>query len=117
MLKRAFDIVASAAGLLILSPIFAIIAILIRLDSPGPVLFRQGRVGRFGRVFQIYKFRSIRAEPSGNDPLVTASGDARVTRIGGFLRQTKVDELPQLMNVLAGDMSLVGPRPEVPRYA
>jgi lipopolysaccharide/colanic/teichoic acid biosynthesis glycosyltransferase len=86
----------------------------VKLSSPGPVLFRQARVGRNGRPVRIAKFRSMRANASG--PSVTASGDARVTRVGGLLRRTKIDELPQLWNVLVGDMSLVGPRPEVQRY-
>jgi lipopolysaccharide/colanic/teichoic acid biosynthesis glycosyltransferase len=116
MAKRAFDLVASAAGLLLLWPVMAVIALAVRLDSPGPALFRQVRVGRAGREFELLKFRSMVSGRSAKGPLVTASGDARITRVGGWLRSSKLDELPQLINVLRGDMSLVGPRPEVPRY-
>jgi lipopolysaccharide/colanic/teichoic acid biosynthesis glycosyltransferase len=112
--KRALDLVVAAAGLAALSPLLAFVALAVKLDSPGPVLFRQVRAGRGGRPFHILKFRSMRAGAGG--ALVTAGGDARVTRVGRFLRRWKVDELPQLWNVVAGDMSLVGPRPEVPRY-
>ena len=116
MSKRLFDVVSSAAGLIVLSPLMLIIALAVRLDSPGGTLFRQIRVGRCGRPFQMFKFRSMRAGTDPNGPLVTQQGDPRITRVGAFLRRTKLDELPQLMNVLRGDMSLVGPRPEVPRY-
>ena len=114
-LKRLFDVAASAAGLLLLAPLLLAIALWIRLDSPGPVWFRQERVGRAGRLFRIHKFRTMRVT-DGTGPLVTASHDARITRVGRWLRRTKLDELPQLIDVLNGDMSLVGPRPEVPRY-
>lgn len=114
--KRLFDICASATGLALLSPAFAVLALLVKLDSPGPVFFRQVRVGRFGYVFRIYKFRSMRSDQSGKGLQLTVSNDARVTRIGSVLRHYKLDELPQLINVLVGDMSLVGPRPEVPKY-
>lgn len=116
MAKRLFDICTSAIGLALLSPVLAVLALLVKFDSPGPVFFRQVRVGRFGRVFHIYKFRSMRSDHSGKGLQLTVSNDARVTRIGSALRHFKLDELPQLINVLAGDMSLVGPRPEVPRY-
>ncbi len=112
--KRALDVVMAGAGLVLLSPVLAAAALVVKLSSPGPVLFRQLRAGRNGRPFHILKFRSMRAGAAG--PAVTAGGDPRVTRIGHLLRRTKLDELPQLWNVLAGDMSLVGPRPEVQRY-
>lgn len=116
MLKRTFDLLASALGLIILSPIFALIALLIRLTSPGPVFYRARRVGQGGREFTLYKFRSMVADADRRGPGITAAGDPRVTSIGRVLRRTKLDELPQLWNVLRGDMSLVGPRPEDPRY-
>jgi lipopolysaccharide/colanic/teichoic acid biosynthesis glycosyltransferase len=117
--KRAMDIAASAAGLTLLAPALLGIAIAVRFDSPGPAIFRQHRLGRSGVPFVMYKFRSMRATPTmgSGGPQVTAAGDARVTRVGRFLRRYKLDELPQLVNVLKGDMSLVGPRPEVERYA
>ncbi len=116
MLKRLVDVVASAAGLLLLAPLFALIALAIKLESPGPVFFRQERVGRHGRPFRIFKFRTMTvAPPTGGVPL-TVAGDRRITRVGAILRRTKLDELAQLIDVLRGTMSLVGPRPEVPRY-
>lgn len=115
-MKRLFDILASGLGLLVLSPLFLILAIWIPLDSPGPVFYRQTRVGRGGRDFRIFKFRTMRVG-ADKGSLVTIGGrDPRVTRAGDFLRRLKLDELPQLINVLAGDMSLVGPRPEVRKY-
>jgi len=114
MLKRTFDLLVSIAGLLLVLPLLAVIAVAIRCDTPGPVLFRQERVGRGGRVFRIHKFRSMAAAPCGA-PL-TVGDDVRITRVGRFLRRSKLDELPQLIDVLVGDMSLVGPRPELPRY-
>lgn len=116
MLKRAFDIAASAVGLLVLGIPLLVVALLVRLDSPGPALFRQVRVGRGGKPFRVLKFRTMRVDASSG-PLVTVQGDPRVTRRGATLRRYKIDELPQLVNVLVGDMSLVGPRPEVPEYA
>lgn len=113
-LKRFIDVVASAVGLAILSPVLVVVAVAVRLDSGGPVLFRQERVGRHGVTFRIHKFRSLRTEAGG--PLVSASHDSRITRVGAVLRRTKLDELPQLYDVLLGHMSLVGPRPEVPAY-
>lgn len=113
-MKRAVDVLASAAGLVVLSPLMAVVALAVRATSPGPVLFRQERVGRGDTRFEILKFRTMRVGGSG--PLVTTHADPRVTRVGAWLRRTKVDELPQLLNVLRGEMSLVGPRPEVPRY-
>ena len=115
MSKRLFDLVAAALGLVMLAPLLLLIGLWVKLDSPGPVLFRQKRVGQYGQVFDILKFRSMRDDPAPA-PLITVGADRRITRAGQFLRRHKLDELPQLLNVLAGDMSLVGPRPEVPRY-
>ena len=112
--KRAMDVLASVLGLVLVSPILAVAALAVRLTSPGPVLFRQVRVGQHGRPFEILKFRSMRTGMTG--PSVTPGGDARVTTVGRLLRRSKVDELPQLWNVLVGDMSLVGPRPEVRKF-
>lgn len=115
-MKRLFDILASGFGLLVLSPLFLILAVWIPLDSPGPVFYRQTRVGRGGRDFRIFKFRTMRVG-ADKGSLVTIGGrDPRVTRAGVFLRRSKLDELPQLINVWMGDMSLVGPRPEVRKY-
>jgi lipopolysaccharide/colanic/teichoic acid biosynthesis glycosyltransferase len=116
VIKRIFDLVLAGVGLVVLSPILLVIAAWVRLDSPGPALFRQERVGRYGRPFTMLKFRTMRAAPDAAASLLTVAGDARVTRAGRFLRRTKVDELPQLMNVIRGEMSLVGPRPEVAKY-
>ena len=116
MAKRLFDLLLSTLGLLVLAPLLLLIAALIKLDSPGPVMFRQERVGRFGRPFHIHKFRTMRHEPAGQGLQITVGADRRITRVGGFLRASKLDELPQLLDVWLGDMSLVGPRPEVPRY-
>jgi len=116
MLKRLFDVLVSAAGLLLLSPLLVCIALWIKLDSRGPVFFRQQRVGRFGAPFHIHKFRSMREDAPLAGPQITVGADPRITRAGHFLRRTKLDELPQLLDVLAGTMSLVGPRPEVPHY-
>jgi lipopolysaccharide/colanic/teichoic acid biosynthesis glycosyltransferase len=114
--KRAFDLLLAGLGLVVLAPLLAAIALAIRLDSPGPVFYRQERVGRGGARFRMHKFRSMRHEPQGNGPQLTVGGDARITRVGAVLRRTKLDELAQLVDVLQGTMSLVGPRPEVPRY-
>jgi lipopolysaccharide/colanic/teichoic acid biosynthesis glycosyltransferase len=123
MTKRAFDLCAATIGVLLLSPLLAAIALWIRLDSPGPVLFRQVRVGRHGELFDILKFRTMAAQPEpqpgvrdDSQRLLTVGRDPRITRAGHFLRKYKLDELPQLFNVVHGTMSLVGPRPEVPRY-
>ena len=115
-MKRAFDLFFSVAGLLVLSPLLLLLAMAVRLSGRGPALFRQPRVGKDGRPFCIVKFRSMVENAENLGLSVTRDGDARVTRIGRFLRKTKLDELPQLWNVLVGDMSFVGPRPEVPRY-
>ena len=115
-MKRLFDIVASGLGLVVLSPLFLIIAIWIKLDSKGPVFYRQVRVGRYNKDFRIFKFRSMRVG-SDKGSLVTIGGrDPRVTRSGYWIRKFKLDELPQLINVFIGGMSLVGPRPEVRHY-
>ena len=113
-LKRLFDIAASCIGLLLLAPVLLGIAVWIKRDSPGPVFFRQQRIGRHGEPFRIYKFRSMRQDNAGLQ--ITVGADDRITRSGHFIRAYKLDELPQLFNVLLGDMSIVGPRPEVPRY-
>ena len=115
-MKRLFDIVASGLGLLVLRPLFILVAVWIKLDSEGPVFYRQVRVGRYNKDFRIFKFRSMRVG-SDKGSLVTIGGrDPRVTRSGYFIRKYKIDELPQLINVFIGDMSLVGPRPEVRHY-
>ena len=114
--RRALDVVVSLAGLLVLSPLLALIALLVKATSAGPVLFVQERVGRGLVPFRLFKFRTMVADAPARGPAITVGSDARVTRVGGFLRRTKLDELPQLVNVLRGDMSLVGPRPEVPKY-
>lgn len=116
MLKRVFDLLASSAGLLVLSPLFLVVAVLIKADSSGPVFYRQLRVGRGERLFRIHKFRTMVAGADVRGPQLTSGNDRRITRIGAFLRRWKIDELPQLIDVLRGDMSLVGPRPEVPEY-
>ena len=113
-LKRLFDIAASCIGLLLLAPVLLGIAVWIKRDSSGPVFFRQQRIGRHGEPFRIYKFRSMRQDNAGLQ--ITVGADDRITRSGHFIRAYKLDELPQLINVLLGDMSIVGPRPEVPRY-
>ena len=115
-MKRLFDIFASGFGLIVLSPLFAVLAIWIKCDSPGPVFYRQVRVGRGNRDFRIFKFRSMRVG-SDRKGLITVGGhDPRVTRSGYYIRKYKLDEFPQLINVFKGDMSLVGPRPEVRKY-
>jgi lipopolysaccharide/colanic/teichoic acid biosynthesis glycosyltransferase len=113
-LKRSFDVVASVSGLILLFPVLAAIAAAIKLDSPGSVFFQQERVGRQGRHFNIFKFRTMVSAAPRLGTALTLHADPRVTRVGAFLRRTKLDELPQLINVVKGDMSLVGPRPEVP---
>jgi lipopolysaccharide/colanic/teichoic acid biosynthesis glycosyltransferase len=114
--KRLFDMGASTVALVLLLPVFLLLAIWVKLDSPGPVFFRQVRVGINGREFRIHKFRTMRTDAERSGLQVTVGTDARITRAGAFLRRYKLDELPQLLDVLAGDMSIVGPRPEVPRY-
>jgi lipopolysaccharide/colanic/teichoic acid biosynthesis glycosyltransferase len=112
--KRLEDIVVAAIGIVILAPVFVVVAISIRLEDGGPVFYRQVRIGRAGKPFEIDKFRSMTPAPKGAGSSLTIAGDPRVTRVGAFLRRAKLDELPQLFNVLQGEMSLVGPRPEAP---
>ena len=114
-MKRAFDLVAALAGLALLSPLWLLVAVAIKLDSPGPVFYRQERVGRHGEPFRIHKLRSMVVAGEGGLSL-TVGADPRITRVGAWLRRTKLDELAQLVDVVQGTMSLVGPRPEVPRY-
>jgi lipopolysaccharide/colanic/teichoic acid biosynthesis glycosyltransferase len=114
--KRILDVVGSALGLLLLLPVLAIVAVIIKLDSPGPIFFRQERVGLGGCSFRIFKFRSMVVDAARVGTALTVRADTRITRAGMFLRSSKLDELPQLINVLAGNMSLVGPRPEVPEF-
>jgi len=110
-----FEALLALAGLAAASPLLLLVTVLIRVTSPGPILFRQDRIGRFGAAFTLYKFRSMHLHQN-NGPQITAKGDCRVTPLGRLLRKTKLDELPELWNVVRGDLSLVGPRPEVPKY-
>ena len=114
--KRAMDIAISAAALCVLWPVFLLIALAIVIDDPGPVFYRQVRVGRGGKPFRIFKFRTMVVDADKKGLSITVGRDSRITRVGAFLRKTKLDELAQLLNVLCGQMSFVGPRPEVPRY-
>jgi lipopolysaccharide/colanic/teichoic acid biosynthesis glycosyltransferase len=114
--KRLFDICFAVIGLLVLLPVLALIALLVKWSDRGPVFFLQERVGQGGALFWIWKFRTMRAGTDKAGPGITKDGDPRITVVGRWLRKTKLDELPQLWNVLRGDMSFVGPRPEVPRY-
>ena len=116
MTKRLFDLLVSALGLLLLSPVLLALALFIKLDSSGPVFFRQARVGQYGRVFRIHKFRTMVTNAEHLGLLITVGSDPRVTNVGQWLRKYKLDELPQLLDVFLGHMSLVGPRPEVPCY-
>jgi lipopolysaccharide/colanic/teichoic acid biosynthesis glycosyltransferase len=116
MAKRAFDLLGASLALLLLSPLMLALAAAIKLDSRGPVFFRQQRVGRHGTLFHIHKFRSMVADAPQRGPALTVGADARITRVGRWLRRARLDELPQLFDVLAGRMSLVGPRPELPQY-
>lgn len=113
-MKRLFDTVAAATGLIVLAPVLVVLSVIVACHDGFPVFFSQKRIGRFGRPFQLLKFRSMSSDLSGSQ--VTAGSDARVTRVGKVLRRFKLDELPQLWNVLKGDMSLIGPRPEVPAF-
>jgi len=116
VIKRSFDIAVSAIGLLLCLPFLFLVAILIKLDSKGPVFFRQERIGKGFRPFRIYKFRTMVREAPRMGSAITVGNDPRITRMGRILRKTKIDELPQLINVFKGEMSLVGPRPEVRKY-
>ena len=116
MPKRLFDLVFSALALVLLAPVLVMVAAWVAADSPGGVVFRPTRVGRTGTLFRIYKFRTMQALAEAVGPAITVGADGRITRAGGWLRRTKIDELPQFINVLLGEMSVVGPRPEVPRY-
>ena len=116
MTKRIFDVVVSAVGLVFLAPLLAVIALCLKLESRQPVLYRQERAGRFGVPFRIHKFRAMQSDADRKGLLITIVGDPRVTAVGKWLRRYKLDELPQLVDVLRGDMSLVGPRPEVSKY-
>jgi len=114
--KRVFDVVVSALMLLVLSPVFLILAIAIKLDSPGPVFYRQVRVTQYGKEFRIFKFRSMVSDADKKGSLVTVSGDSRITRVGGFIRKCRLDEVCQLIDIFRGTMTFVGTRPEVPKY-
>jgi len=116
MLKRAFDVMVSALVILIALPLWAAVAVAIKLDSPGPVFYRAQRIGRNGRPFTLYKFRTMITDADTRGPGITRCDDPRITRVGRFLRRMKIDEMPQLLNVLKGEMSIIGPRPEDPRY-
>lgn len=116
MIKRLFDFFGAIGGLIVLSPIFLAVAIAIKLNSPGPVFFRQVRIGRHGKPFKIFKFRTMTGSEPTSGPILTIGHNPRVTPVGEVLRDSKIDELPQLINVVLGHMSLVGPRPEVPKY-
>ena len=115
ILKRIFDIFFSIFGLILFSPIFLIIGVLIKLDSPGEIFFRQIRITKDEKEFKIYKFRTMKKDTEGNKQ-ITVGEDSRITKLGNILRKTKLDELPQLINIIKGEMSFVGPRPEVPKY-
>ena len=115
-MKRTLDIVASALAIMILSPLLILVAVAVKATSPGPIFFRQRRVGKSFRPFDIFKFRTMVKDAQKKGAAITFGEDPRITRFGRFLRKTKIDEIPQLFNVLKGEMSLVGPRPEVPRY-
>ena len=116
LLKRCFDVVVSAIMLLLLAPVFLVLAIAIKLDSPGPVFYRQVRVTQYGREFRIFKFRSMVSDADKRGTLVTVSGDSRITRVGKFIRKCRLDELCQLIDIFRGTMTFVGTRPEVPKY-
>ena len=116
LLKRCFDVVVSAIMLLLLAPVFLVLAIAIKLDSPGPVFYRQVRVTQYGREFRIFKFRSMVSDADKRGSLVTVSGDSRITRVGKFIRKCRLDELCQLIDIFRGTMTFVGTRPEVPKY-
>ena len=114
-MKRLFDFTSSAIGMILLFPLFIIIAVLIKVKMPGPVFFKQGRVGQFGDIFTMVKFRTMKVDHGGSS--ISVKGESRITPLGAVLRKYKLDELPELWNVFKGEMSLVGPRPDVPGYA
>lgn len=114
--KRFVDVIGSLLGLTLLAPVLMLVAIAVKLDSPGPIFFRQTRIGLRGAPFSLWKFRTMIHRQSSDAPAITSAPDSRITRVGNFLRKWKFDELPQLLNVLRGEMSLVGPRPEIPLY-
>ncbi|WP_297518484.1 sugar transferase [uncultured Clostridium sp.] len=116
IVKRIFDIVMAIFGLLVLSPIFLVISLAIKIDSKGPVFFKQIRVGLEGKEFKIFKFRTMVTDAEKKGMQITVGKDSRITKVGAFIRKCKIDEIPQLINVLVGEMSFVGPRPEVPKY-
>lgn len=116
MQKRIIDLTFAIIALILLFPLMLVVGLLVKLDSPGPLFFRQERVGRYEKIFRILKFRTMVHRSGVGGPLLTNDNDERITRIGRYLRAGKLDELPQLYNVLMGDMSIVGPRPEVPKY-
>jgi lipopolysaccharide/colanic/teichoic acid biosynthesis glycosyltransferase len=116
MAKRLFDFFFAGIGLIMLLPLFVLLALAIKIDSRGPVFYRQERVGQFGRIFRIHKFRTMVTESEKTSLQITVGADDRITRVGSFIRKTKFDEFAQLLDVVKGTMSLVGPRPEVPRY-
>jgi len=116
MIKRCLDIFLASCGIVLLSPLWLSAALIVKLGDGGSIFFRQERVGRHGRLFRIWKFRTMRQGADRAGPSITKSNDSRITGVGALLRHTKFDELPQLLNVLVGEMSFVGPRPEVPRY-
>jgi len=116
MMKRLFDLTAACLGLLVVWPVLAALAVWIKLDSPGPVFFRGQRIGRNGKPFRIFKFRTMVVDADKKGPLNVGADDPRITRLGAFLRKSKLDELPQLLNVVTGEMSVVGPRPDVAEY-
>lgn len=115
-LKRGLDVGFSSLGLCAISPVLLVAGVAVKLDTPGPIFYRSERVGRGGRRFDLLKLRTMKTEQNPNDPQVTARNDTRITRTGKWLRKTKIDELPQFWNVFVGDVSLVGPRPEAPKY-
>jgi len=117
MLIRALDILVAVTGLVLFAPVMIVVAVLVRVQSRGPAIYAAARIGRGGRAFRMFKFRSMVVDADRHGPLVTAGGDPRITPLGRYLRRTKLDELPSLWNVLVGDMSVVGPRPENPRCA
>jgi lipopolysaccharide/colanic/teichoic acid biosynthesis glycosyltransferase len=116
MIKRFFDLIVAAASLIVLSPAFLIVGLLIKASSPGPIFYKGDRIGKDGVPFKMYKFRTMVVNADRMGPALTQGGDTRITRIGRVLRQWKIDEIPQLLNVLRGEMSVVGPRPESPGY-